>query len=506
MTAKPRYFVIFGAMRTGSNLLERTLGTLPDVAVHGELFNGGFIGGPGTEEYLGWSLADRDSDPVGFLQTVIASEPHRLPGMRMFNGHNDRAVCHALADPTCARIILTRSAVESWVSLQIARETNQWILRNPGRRVSARISFDAAAFTSYRNELVHYYSWIEEEMRQAGTGAFRIDYRELENPDAVARAARHIGSAHRPVEAAPIHRQNPEPMSEKVVNFQEMVDFLGHEEPAWRAVPPPLVSPAEVLIARGAPLAHAMMPGGGSGAALGLMQRIDRQRFGIPAEPREYRPQSGSKRNAFQRVRTAKELEFALAGRSVFTIVRHPFARLHAGFLADLFGEGWGSNPIRRALQDRVGPLPSLSMIEDDRTSELSRADFTQARHQSTFNAYLDLAQATQTGRSNLPMRPIWQTQRALVDAWMDLIGWVDVIRFEDFSGFAERLSFLLRIDPLPPGQIYNLQTKDQISGLPALRAMSPGTEERVRALFTEDFEAFGYDALTAQMEDPRAA
>ena len=40
----PRYFAIFGAMRTGSNLLERTLASYDGLRTEGELFNPGFIG------------------------------------------------------------------------------------------------------------------------------------------------------------------------------------------------------------------------------------------------------------------------------------------------------------------------------------------------------------------------------------------------------------------------------------------------------------------------------
>ena len=44
MTSAPRYFAIFGAMRTGSNLLERSINQFPGLHCHGELFNPSFVG------------------------------------------------------------------------------------------------------------------------------------------------------------------------------------------------------------------------------------------------------------------------------------------------------------------------------------------------------------------------------------------------------------------------------------------------------------------------------
>ncbi|MBC7142836.1 MAG: nodulation protein NodH, partial [Rhodobacteraceae bacterium] len=50
MTRPFDYFVIFAEMRTGSNLLEATLGQVEGLTCHGEVFNPDHMGGPNVDE------------------------------------------------------------------------------------------------------------------------------------------------------------------------------------------------------------------------------------------------------------------------------------------------------------------------------------------------------------------------------------------------------------------------------------------------------------------------
>ncbi|MEO1611677.1 MAG: nodulation protein NodH, partial [Pseudomonadota bacterium] len=113
---RPRYFAILGAMRTGSNLLERTLNDYDGLVGLGELFNPAFIGGPEKTEAFGWTLEARNRDPLGFLEAVIAAHPGETPGFRIFNGHDGRVLDHVVRDADCARILLTRDHLDSHLS------------------------------------------------------------------------------------------------------------------------------------------------------------------------------------------------------------------------------------------------------------------------------------------------------------------------------------------------------------------------------------------------------
>ena len=116
-------FVIFAEMRTGSNLLEAALNGIEGITCHGEAFNPHLIGFPDRETVLGVTLADRCADPMPLLARIKAAPG--LNGFRYFHDHDPRVLAPVLADPRCAKIILTRNPLHSYVSLKIARATGQ---------------------------------------------------------------------------------------------------------------------------------------------------------------------------------------------------------------------------------------------------------------------------------------------------------------------------------------------------------------------------------------------
>jgi hypothetical protein len=75
-------FVIFAAMRTGSNFLEKSLAAVPGLTSHGEAFNPKFTGYPNRTDLLGIDVATRDKDPLVLLDRVRAAPG--LNGFRYF--------------------------------------------------------------------------------------------------------------------------------------------------------------------------------------------------------------------------------------------------------------------------------------------------------------------------------------------------------------------------------------------------------------------------------------
>ena len=127
------YFVVFAEMRTGSNLLEGNLNAFETLTCYGEAFNPNFIGYPNKTEVFGIAQCIRDSDPARLID-AIKSKTDGLGGFRFFHDHDARVLDICLPDPRCAKIILTRNPVESYVSWKIARETGQWKLTDVRRR------------------------------------------------------------------------------------------------------------------------------------------------------------------------------------------------------------------------------------------------------------------------------------------------------------------------------------------------------------------------------------
>ena len=140
------YFVVFAEMRTGSNFLEANLNAFDGLACHGEAFNPHFIGYPNRSEILGVTQADaRCRSRCGCSTQDPAAEGRRAGRFPVLSTTTIRACwTRALADPRCAKIILTRNPVDSYVSRKIAAATGQWKLTNVKHAKSARRSrFDA---------------------------------------------------------------------------------------------------------------------------------------------------------------------------------------------------------------------------------------------------------------------------------------------------------------------------------------------------------------------------
>lgn len=131
------YFVVFAEMRTGSNFLEANLNAFQSFECFGEAFNPHFIGYPNCDEIAGVAQHTRDADPMQLIKAV-RDVPDKMGGFRYFHDHDPRILDVMLDDPRCAKIILTRNPVDSYVSWKIAQATGQWKLTNVKRRRIAR--------------------------------------------------------------------------------------------------------------------------------------------------------------------------------------------------------------------------------------------------------------------------------------------------------------------------------------------------------------------------------
>jgi LPS sulfotransferase NodH len=173
----PRFtsFVVFAEMRTGSNLLEANLNTLPGVHSHGEVFNRYIMGKKDRTEMFGITIEDRDRDPRPLLHK-LREETEGLPGFRFFHDHDLRILDDVLPDATCAKIILTRNPLESYVSWKIAQATDQWKLTHPKRLKTAKVRFDVPEFLKHLQDIQAFQLLLLNALQTTGQTAFYLDY------------------------------------------------------------------------------------------------------------------------------------------------------------------------------------------------------------------------------------------------------------------------------------------------------------------------------------------
>ena len=402
-------FVVFAEMRTGSNLLEANLNALPGVTSHGEVFNRYILGKKDRTELFGITMEERDRDPRPLLRK-LREKTDGLPGFRFFHDHDLRILDDVLPDPGCAKIILTRNPLESYVSWKIAQATDQWKLTNPKRLKTTKVRFDVPEFVGLLREFQAFQLLLMQSLQTTGQTAFYLDYEDLGSLEVMNGLAAFLGVEGRLKQLDDtLKKQNPGPLEDKLENPEALAEAVAAID-VFNLGRTPSFEPRR---AAGVPTALA------SDAGL-LFFPI---RSGPEAAIRDWFASLGPISEGFEQ-KSLRQWKRKHPGHRSFTVLRHPLLRAHAAFRRKiLMGEAQDLrriliNGFRAELQPPGEPFASV---------EAERAAFL------IFLNYCRLAVGGQTGAR---VDPSLASQTALV---------------QGFASF-QPLDYLLREDRLGEG------------------------------------------------------
>ncbi|MAC89627.1 MULTISPECIES: sulfotransferase family 2 domain-containing protein [Alphaproteobacteria] len=398
------YFIVFAEMRTGSNFLEANLNAFDGVHCLGELFNPHFIGYPNKTEMLDFSQEQRDADPMKLVRAV--KQHDGLAGFRCFHDHDARVIDKALADPRCAKIVLTRNPLESYVSWKIAQETGQWKLTNVTRRKDAQATFDAAEFDAHVEALQAFQLRLMRGLQVSGQTAFYLAYEDLRDLDVMNGLAAWLGIEAR-LEAldSSLKPQNPAPIIDKVANPDAMEKALAgvdrfnltrtpNFEPRRGAATPSYVGAAQT------PLLFLPMRGAPEDEVIDWMAALD-----------------GVDRDALAAKMSQKDLrkwKRQHQGHRSFTVIRHPVARAHAAFCRRILPAGEGSYLQIRDTLRRVFKV-SIPKSGPD-------ADWSRAAHRKAFVEFTDFLRANLAGQTAIRVDATWCSQSQALQGFGDFV------------------------------------------------------------------------------------
>lgn len=317
---KPQFdsFVVLAGMRTGSNYLEANLNALAGVTCHGEVFNPAFIGKKDQIDAYGFSMAAREADPSALLDKLRETTTG-LSGFRFFHDHDPRILAAVLADARCAKIILTRNPLESYVSLCIARETGQWKLGDGKALKTAKVQFDLRGFETHLDQVQDFLGLVKGALQRSGQTAFQLDYTDLHDVDVINGLARFLGvAAELTTLDGALKKQNPASVLEKVTNPAELQAALARMDvfaPGQTVSFEQQRSPGipGFLAADDARLLYMPMRGGSDGR--------------IAAWLADFGEVSGG----FNQ-KSLRQWKRARPGHRSFTVIRHPVARAYSAF------------------------------------------------------------------------------------------------------------------------------------------------------------------------------
>lgn len=473
MTSRFDTFVVFAEMRTGSNFLEANINSFDGLTCHGEAFNSAFIGYPNTDHILGVTQPERDADPAKLIETIRTKTPG-LGGFRFFSDHDPRALDLILPDPRCAKIILTRNPIDSYISLKIAKATGQWKLTNVKHARREKVRFDPVEFETHLANLQAFQVHLLNALQRSGQTAFYLAYEDLQDVAVMNGLAAFLGCADRITALDDrLKRQNPDGPEEKVTNFDGMEEALARLDRFNLARTPnfePRRGPQvpSYIAAPRAPLLYMPLPSGPVAAVTDWLSHLD----------------DGAEVITGFSQKTLRAWKDAMVGHRCFTVVRHPLARAHAAFCDRVLSMQADSFPdIRKVLEKQYAvPLPEFDPFRDPDGS------YDDAAHKAAFTAFLEFLQKNLTGQTAVRVDPAWASQLSLLQGMAEF-GLPDMIVRE------ERLEDDLAILCAQIGRTTMPAVAEVIDPHAArLRRIADAEmTARARAAYHRDMTAFGF-------------
>lgn len=469
MGAQFKYFAVLAGMRTGSNLLEERLNSIEGIQCLGEVFNPAFVGHANQTELLGMTPSDIAQHPDSFLDRLITAHKG-LVGFRLFDGHNQHILGKCLVDPDCAKIILRRNPIESYVSLKIAQKTNQWRMNDAKSAKKAKIEFEPSEFSDYLASTQAHYSQLARTLKAAGQTAFLIDYSEINDPDILSGLARFLGFDSEDFgRKSKTKKQNPDPLSEKVTNFDEMIVHLGQldpiglfDDPSFEPNRGPDVK--SYVISDANRLQFMPIVGGPNRCIQNWMNALaDGQHDLISAGYSQKQLRSWKRENP---------------GHVAFTVIRHPALRAWYAFRTHLVQPGKEHfNVIRKEMIERYEiALPEVAELSEQTTDAL----------QNGFLSFLRFLPANLSGQTSIRVDASWASQIASTEAFGRFAPVHMHLREDNLE---RELAFLAeKVGAKNVALPHDTDLIDEFS-----RVYSPEIEAAAREAYRRDYMAFGF-------------
>ncbi|WP_386679439.1 nodulation protein NodH [Loktanella sp. R86503] len=468
------YFVVFAEMRTGSNFLEANLNTFDGITCLGEAFNPHFIGFPNTPEVLGMTQGERESNPQALIERVKNADG--LNGFRFFNDHDSRVLDIALTDPRCAKIVLTRNPVDSFVSWKIATATGQWKLTNVTHAKTQQIDFDGTEFETHLAALQAFQTRILNSLQRSGQTAFYVAYEDLQDVEVMNGMVRWLGVDSQIASLnKTLKKQNPDPMANKVANFAHMESALARMDrfnltrtPNFEPRRGPMI-PAYIA-APHSPLLYMPLKSGPNTVVQDWLAAVDEATV------------QGLKTGFSQK--SLRDWLRAHPGHRKFSVVRHPVVWAHTAFCERIVSNGPGSFGEIRATLRKVhgvevpdgGAVPETDVV------------YNMQAHRKAFLAFLKFLRSNLSAQTAVRTDAAWASQQSLLQGMAEF-GVPDLIAREDS----------LRADMARlAGQIGRTSMPDlpELTDPHAARLAAiydDVVETAARDAYARDYEAFGF-------------
>lgn len=477
MTQRFDYFVVFAEMRTGSNLLEANINRFDALSCHGEAFNPSFVGYPQYEDLLGIDLIAREADPATLISKIKAHDG--LAGFRFFNNHDARVLDACLPDPCCAKVILTRNPIDSFVSWKMAKATGQWKLTNATHAKAEKIRFDLLEFEAFLDRLQSFQTFVLNQLQKSGQTAFYLAYEDLLDVDVMNGLARFLGCDEQlSALDRKLKKQNPAPAIDRVSNPDEMLAGLAGLDqfnltrtPNFEPRRGPMV-PAYVA-APDSGLLYLPLRGGLDARIVDWLAALDDRT-------------AGDVQRGFSQ-KTLRQWKNSHPAHRSFAVLRHPVVRAHHAFCTHILFDGPRLFPKIRTSLRKIYKLP----IPAEPLLPRNLKGYDIVAHRTAFLAFVRFLQQNLSGQTAVRTDPAWASQLAVLQG-MTHVGMPDHILREDRLN--EHLTFLCQ--QIGRDQAPELPDANDTETALLQEIYDPEIEHAVRDAYARDYTAFGFESL----------
>ena len=232
-------FIIVAQPRSGSYHLCSLLDSAADVICHGEIFKKERIEiSQWHRDRLGTEIgevAQRESDPLGFLLKLRGLNPHKNFGFKAFPTHltlRGDLYSNVLYSPDWRKVFLMRNPLESYGSLLRTRATDVWALQTDGNPVgqatlATPVTFDKQSFEMNLGLFNWFLAFKSEVTDPDPDASFDIWHQDLNNMDKIAELLSFIGSTAAAGElTSRRNKQFNHPLDQGFTNWPEFESYL----------------------------------------------------------------------------------------------------------------------------------------------------------------------------------------------------------------------------------------------------------------------------------------
>ena len=477
-----RYFVLLANMRTGSNLFEQNINLFDSFTCNGELFNPNFVGYPNQDSFCGMDVADRDRDPAKLVRKMVAQSTDELPGFRLFSDHDQRILDYVLEDETCAKIVLTRNPLHSYISHAIARKTDQWRLTDLHKRKTAQVDFDIVGFKSYMNSLSEFSKKIRTKLQATGQAAFQLSFTDLGQLE-VFNGLSHFLESEERLEGLKekIKRQNPEGLSEKVNNYKEMIEqvrsinFLDTGLPEFHE-PERHAAAKNFILGETVPLLF--LPIGDYGKPM----LMDWMKCHLEAS-------NGGLLSGLKQKEVFNWLEKNQT-RIAFSLLAHPVERVHHAFNVHIFQAGKNGFPwIRKILIEQYHvKMPDADLCETINKGALDSIGYDVEDYRQALKKFVKFLNGNLKGQTRARIDYSWASQTAILDGYTKVVHPDYLLRAESYENIIRAIEEQLGLAHIPIGEIAKEDAAFQLA-----EVYDEELEQLVAKAYSRDYLNFGF-------------